>query len=81
MPSRNGIDGFQPRARSFETSKSFRGVPSGLVVSQARSPSKLTTAQINSASSRIEMSSPHPTLMISEESYFSSITQERGENM
>ena len=71
-PFRNVIAGFQPRARSLVTSKSFRGVPSGLVVSQASSPLKPTTSQINSASSRIETSSPQPTLMISGESYFSS---------
>src|SRR2546427_4589106 len=71
-PFRNVIAGFQPRARSLVTSKSFRGVPSGLVVSQASSPLKPTTSQINSASSRMEISSPQPTLMISGESYFSS---------
>src|SRR5919197_159628 len=72
MPSRNDMDGFQSSSRSFVISRSFRGVPSGLVVSQASSPSKPTTSQISSASSRIEMSSPQPTLMISGESYFSS---------
>src|SRR5205807_7937307 len=71
-PFRNVIAGFQPSSRSFVTSKSFRGVPSGLLVSQASSPLKPTTSQINSASSRIETSSPQPTLMISGESYFSS---------
>src|SRR5438445_8986965 len=33
IPSRNAIAGFQPRSRSFVTSKSFRGVPSVFVVS------------------------------------------------
>src|SRR6059036_2570514 len=68
IPSRSGIAGFQPRARSLVTSKSLRGVPSGFVLSQASSPSNPTTSQINSASSRIEISSPQPTLMISGES-------------
>src|SRR5213082_3103598 len=71
MPSCSVIAGLQPNARIFETSKSLRGVPSGLVVSQASWPSKPTTWQINSASSPMEMSSPQPTLIISGESYFS----------
>ena len=58
----------QPSALSFETSSSLRGVPSGLVASKASVPLKPTTSQISSASSRIEMSSPQPTLMISGES-------------
>src|SRR5262245_32916390 len=72
MPFRNGIVGCQPRARILVTSKSFRGVPSGFVLSQTSSPSNSTTSQINSASSRMETSSPQPMLMISGESYFSS---------
>ena len=54
----------------LETSRSLRGAPSGFVLSQLRSPLKPTTSQINSASSRMEMSSPHPTLIISGASYF-----------
>src|SRR4029079_6595845 len=60
MPSRNGIVGFQPSSRILVTSKSFRGVPSGFVLSQASSPRKPTTSQINSASSRMVTSSPQP---------------------
>src|SRR5436305_174658 len=71
MPSRSGIIGVHPSLRSLETSSSFRGVPSGFVLSQVNSPSKPSTCQISSASSRIEMSSPQPTLIISGESYFS----------
>src|SRR5207244_13296899 len=65
IPSHSGIAGFQPRARSLVTSKSLRDVPSGFVVSQESSPSNPTTSQINSASSRIQMSSPQPTLLFS----------------
>src|SRR5712691_9917104 len=70
IPSRSEMVGRQPRFFSFVTSRSLRGVPSGLLVSQAKSPSKPTMSQISSANSRIEMSSPQPTLMISGESYF-----------
>src|SRR5947207_1344376 len=72
MPLRNGIVGCQPSARIFVASNSFRGVPSGLVLSQTSSPSNPTRSQINLASSPIVMSSPQPTLMISGESYFCS---------
>src|SRR5437879_7071470 len=42
-----------------------------------RSPSKPTTSQINSASSRMETSVPEPTLMISGESYTSALARDR----
>ena len=65
MPLRNEVFAFQPNDSIFDTSSSLRGVPSGFERSQARSPSKPTTPQINSANSRIVMSSPVPMLMIS----------------
>src|SRR5438874_9395054 len=71
MPSRNAIVCRQPSSCTFETSRSLRGVPSGFVVSQASSPLNPTMSQISSANSRIETSSPQPTLMISGLSYFS----------
>src|SRR5437667_383356 len=72
MPFRSGIVGCQPSLRILVTSKSLRGVPSGFVLSQTSLPSKPTTSQTNSASSRMVTSSPQPMLMISGESYFSS---------
>jgi len=43
MPSCSGIRGRQPIAVSFETSRSFRGAPSGFEVSKRNPPSNLTT--------------------------------------
>src|SRR5207248_10635588 len=56
----------------LETSSSLRGVPSGFERSHVKSPRKPTTSRINSANSRMEMSSPQPILIISGASYFSS---------
>src|SRR5262249_28036303 len=69
MPSSSGIFARQPRPFRRETSSSLRGVPSGLVPSQVRDPSKPTTFAMSSASSFIETSSPTPTLTISAPSY------------
>ena len=48
---------------NFDTSISLRGVPSGLDVSQVIRPVKPVASAIISATSRIETSSPVPTLM------------------
>ena len=63
IPSRREIVWRHPRSDNFETSRSLRGVPLGLLASQARLPSNPTTSQINSANSRMDTFSPQPTLI------------------
>jgi len=60
MPLSMAIWGDHPRALSREMSSSFRGVPSGLFLSQTISPSYPTTRAVRSANSRIVESSPQP---------------------
>ena len=55
------IDGCQPRLLTLSIFKSFRGVPSGLLVSQRISPSKPEILAINFDKSLIVMSNPVPT--------------------
>ncbi len=66
MPFSSEIVGRQPSFVKRDVSRSFRGVPSGLLLSNSRSPSKPTTVRINAASSAMLMSLPQPTLTISE---------------
>src|SRR4029078_9042079 len=62
MPACRSIRALQPSAFMRETSSSLRGVPSGRVASNWISPSRPTVCKKISASSRIVMSVPVPTL-------------------
>ena len=64
-PSRSAICGRQPSALIRDVSSSLRGVPSGLLVSCTMAPRKPTTSATISATSRMVMSSPTPTLIVS----------------
>ena len=62
IPSINNIEGFQPILSSFVISINLRGVPSSLVKSKSKDPVYPISFAINSASSFIETSTPHPIL-------------------
>src|SRR4051812_4696695 len=61
-PSFGLVFAVQPRARSRDTSTTLRGMPSGLEVSYSYVPLQPATSATRSASSRMVMSSPVPTL-------------------
>src|SRR5262249_8267139 len=63
MPSARPTRGDQPSAFSRPTSRSLRGVPSGLPVSNSSAPRKPTTEATVRASSAIVWSSPQPMLI------------------
>jgi len=63
IPSRRPMEAPHPSASSPDTSSSVRGVPSGIEVSNLKSPRHPMTSGISSASSRIERSSPTPTCL------------------
>ena len=66
IPSSKPIDGDQPSERSFVTSSTLRGVPSGLPMSNASSAAGYTMSRTGSASVRMLQSWPVPTLMWSD---------------
>src|SRR5260370_130763 len=59
-PFSREVLGVQPNAVSRDTSRSLRGAPSGLDLSNVSFPANPTVLPISSASSAIETSSPHP---------------------